>query len=264
MYLVDRDLKKLAECGNIKNVSYDSIDSVSFDLHIDGIMCDDGKQSYKEIYPGESTIVSCLEEIEMPDDMIGIVIQKNSRLRTGITINSPVYRPGHKTKIFISVTNNSGKIIELSSGESIGAFMIERLENKPDTVYSGGFQNEHEYKGLGNYKGIWDIKTKEIEKKYDSVKSLEKNIYGTVMTILTIFIGIFSLINFEVSFISNGSAGFAEMIIYNLIYVGGIGMLIGFINCILPYANIKKWKLFAITGACFIAAIILMFIVQYI
>lgn len=154
MYLVDKQIVDLVNSGKIKNVLLESIDSVSFDLHINKFMVDDGEVFSKELDPGETVIVECLEEVELPKDLFGTVIQKNSRLRSGLVVNAPVYRPGHNTKIYISVTNNSAHIIELVSEQAIAAMMLNKLEEEPKKTYSGTFQNEVKYKELGNYKNI--------------------------------------------------------------------------------------------------------------
>jgi deoxycytidine triphosphate deaminase len=261
MYLVDSQIKELADKGKIKNISKDEIDSVSFDLHISNIISNEDMEITKELSPGETVIVECEEIIELDNDLVAIVIQKNSRLRSGLVINAPVYRPGHNTKIYISVTNASAKIIEIVSGQSIAAMMIEKLETTPDKPYSGTFQNEIQYKGLGNYKDLWEKHFKKANDKYESVKELEKGIYGTVITLMTIFIAIFSLINFEVGYILKSADNFMDLLLYNLIFVGGASLLICIINCILPnIGTTKKSKLFIVPAACFFVAIIVMLI----
>lgn len=263
MYLIDEEIEELISKGKLKNVEIQNIDSVSFDIHICGIITDSGEEIVKELEPGETVIVSCNEEIEMPNDMIGLVIQKNSRLRSGITVSAPVYRPGHNTRIFIAVTNSSANKIEIAKGESIGAFMLDKLDKTPKNTYNGTFQGEHNYKGLGNYKEIWEIHAKKANDKYASVKDLEKSIYGTVMTLMTIFIAIFSLINFEVKFITETTVNITNLLLYNFVFIGGISLLICLINCILPYGGTKnkKW-LFLIPIVCFIMAIVYKSIVQ--
>lgn len=256
MYLTDSDIKKLIDNNTILNaVKYDS---VSVELHIDHIIVAEENTKLCELAPGETVLVACNEQINMPKDMVGIVIQKNSRLRCGLTVNAPVYRPGHNTKIFVSVTNISANIIEIVSGEAIAALMLDKLDSEPTQTYDGTFQNEESYKGLGNYKGIWDAKVKKVEDKYDSVMNLEKSIYATVITLMTIFIGIFSLINFEISFIKDGVGSFSDMLLYNLIHITGLSFLFSLINCILPNSKLKsKVFTFIIPVACFIATVIL-------
>lgn len=259
MYLVDKQIEDLVNLGKIKNVSLQSIDSVSFDLHINKFMTDNGEELSKELDPGETVIVECTEEIELPENLIGSVIQKNSRLRSGLVVNAPVYRPGHNTKVYISVTNNSAHIIELVSEQAIAAMMLNQLENTPKKTYAGTFQNEVKYKGLGNYKDVWEKHFKKANDKYETVKDLEKGIYGTVITLMTIFIAIFSLINFEITYISDFATGFAGLLMYNLVFIGGASLLVCLINCILPTKNTKhKGLLFIVPVVCFIAAAIML------
>ncbi|MCC8160112.1 MAG: hypothetical protein LIO53_02135 [Oscillospiraceae bacterium] len=127
--MIDREIKELINNQILQNALENCIDSVSCDLHIKYIIGEDGKElSVKELEPGETVMLAAEEMIELPEDIIGIVVHKNSRLRMGLSINAPVYRPGHKTRIFLSVSNLSGAKIELVAGEEIAAIMFDRLE----------------------------------------------------------------------------------------------------------------------------------------
>lgn len=167
MYLVDSEIRKLIkEKDLIENVPDESIGAISCDLCIEYIIHNSEKEKKCESFdllPGETIIVATKEIINMPEDMIAHIIPKNSRLRMGISIDAPVYQPGHHTKIFISVTNTSANIIELRSGEQIAAIAFSKLSEKPENIYSGGFNNEYDYKGLAHYKGIWDTRMKQTE-----------------------------------------------------------------------------------------------------
>ena len=46
----------------------------------------------------------------------------------------------------------------------------------------------------------------DIEKKVDTVKNIEKNVYGNVLSIMGIFIGIFSLVNVNLSLAATNAA----------------------------------------------------------
>lgn len=258
MYLIDKEIKEIIHNGVFENAEVSCVDSVSCDLHIKYIVGDENAElAVKELEPGETAIVAANERINMPDDMIGTIIHKNSRLRTGLSVSAPVYRPGHKTRIFLSVSNLSGSKIEIAAGESIAAIMFDRLEQKPDTVYTGGFQDENAYKGLGNYESVWGTRIKKIDDKYLSIKDLEKSIYGNVLVIMTIFLGLFSLLNFELSVVKSIANDIFNIVRYNIIYLGSISLLICLANLILPYGGKRKWLLLIIPFVCILISLVM-------
>lgn len=264
MFLVDKQIKQLIKTDNlIENAATESIGAISCDLSIDYIIEGNKKNTTgkQELEPGDTIIIATKEIIHMPKNMIGQIIPKNSRIRMGVKIDAPIYQPGHNTKIFISVTNVSADVIEIESGEQIAAIAFSYLSEEPENVYSGGFQNENEYKGLADYESIWGRRKRKIEDKYKNIKDLEKNIYSNVMLLMTIFIGIFSLINIEVGFLKGSALNFLNMLMYNLIFAGGLSLLVGVINCILPCkkSNRSTAVIFAVAAVCLIAAAILVY-----
>lgn len=80
------------------------------------------------------------------------------------SVSGPHDQPGHKTYAFLRVTNISKNIITLSRGNKIAQIIFEQLTGKPDVLYSiqmnASYQDEVEYKGLGNYKQEYDKQTK--------------------------------------------------------------------------------------------------------
>lgn len=263
MYLVDKEIKRyIKEISLIENVEDANIGAISCDVCIEYIIDNNEKNSQLnsfELEPGATVIVATKEKLNMPEDMVAQVIPKNSRIRMGIKIDAPVYQPGHKTRIFIAVTNLSSAIVELKEGEQIAAVAFSKLSEKPEQKYDGSFQDEDKYKGLAAYDSVWERRIKAVNDKYKNLKGLEKSIYSTVIVLMTIFIGIFSLINLEVNYIGE-STTLINMLIYTIIFISGVSALVAIINCILPDSENKKykWVLFIIPVICFIVAAVLL------
>ena len=68
-----------------------------------------------------------------------------------------------------------------------------------------------------------------INKKIENLENIEKSLYEKVIAILTVFVGIFSLINLNINFAAIADS-LTQMLVYNLISIGSIGMLISFIG----------------------------------
>lgn len=108
-------------------------------------------------------MVKCIEEISVPADLLIRVENKNSLIRKGITIVSPVYNPGHKTPVYIRVDNISHDTFRISKNLCIAQMVFEQLSSKPIHAYdqqvNASFNNEWQYKGLSHYKDNYDERT---------------------------------------------------------------------------------------------------------
>lgn len=80
-------------------------------------------------------MVKCIEEINVPTDLLIRVENKNSLIRKGITIVSPVYNPGHKTPIYLRVDNISPDTFRISKNLCIAQMVFEQLSSKPIHTY---------------------------------------------------------------------------------------------------------------------------------
>lgn len=100
--------------------------------------------------PNESVFIDTEESIQLPNDIVETVSIRNSAIRLGLSIEAPVYRPGHHTRLFIRVTNLSEGAITLSAGQSICFLLLNKLVDKV-APYQGTFTNEFDYKGLGDF-----------------------------------------------------------------------------------------------------------------
>ena len=204
---------------------------------------------YKKEYPW-------LKEV----DSLALANVKNSRIRQGLSLTAPIYQPGHKTKVFFRVTNITKKIIKLNLEKGIAYLLFLPLGESVEKPYNGTFQNEETFVGMGAYQSALGDDMIDIEKKVDAVKNIEKNVYGNVLSIMGIFIGIFSLINVNLSLVA-ASAGMATLLTFNFATVGAIAFLIGLINAILPDGKNHK-LIWCASGLAFLASIVVQFIVK--
>lgn len=62
----------------------------------------------------------------------------------------------------------------------------------------GTFQAEFDFKGLGDYKSAYLEQIQSIQGKVKNIQDMEKGIYGNVITILTIFVTIFTILNMNI------------------------------------------------------------------
>lgn len=104
MILIDNKIKELIKNHNIiTNVEIQHIGAISYDLTIKEMIyqCDnkDKKEDTFLLKPYSSVIVSTIETINMPNNLVGKIIDKNSQIRRGLLVSAPVYQPVIKSRI---------------------------------------------------------------------------------------------------------------------------------------------------------------------
>ena len=191
MYLT---IKEITEEEIIQNAIPDNFYEIGYDLTIRSIILGTQKKdtiSSYDLHPGTTVFISTEESVKMPNNVIGEVIQKNSLIRKGLQIEAPVYQPGHHTRLFLRVTNISSDVYRLKQGQKVAAIMFERLSGK--TMYKGSYEDEFEYRGVAEYPAGTRPQLVEVEKEITDIQELESKLVSTVITILSIFVGIFTL-----------------------------------------------------------------------
>lgn len=258
MLLID---KKLSEMGNELLQPFDpkNVTNIGYDLTTECFFLNaKTHQNTVTLEPGDTVFVRTVERIALPDNMAAAVQLRNSRIRQGLSLTAPIYQPGHKTQVFFRVTNVSKQMLHLDTSKGIAYLIFLPLGEDVAKPYNGTFQNESDFVGMGAYQAALSDEMTEMEKKVDTVKSIEKNVYGNVLSIMGIFIGIFSLINVNLSLVT-GEAAMATLLTFNFATVGAIAFLIGLINTILPDGKNHKMIWWA-SGIAFALSIAVQFI----
>lgn len=260
MLLIDKKLSKQG-ASMIKPFHEDQVTNIGYDLKTDCFFLDT-KTSKSEVNlaPGDTVFVRAEEELDLPDNMAAAVQLRNSRIRQGLSLTAPIYQPGHKSKVFFRVTNATRQMIHLDTKKGIGYLVFLPLEESVANPYNGAFQNEDAFVGMSTYQSTLADDVTELEKKVDTVKNIEKNVYGNVLSIMGIFIGIFSLINVNLSLVT-ANATMATLLTFNFATVGAIAFLIGLINAILPDGKNHKMIWWA-SGIAFALSMLVQFILK--
>lgn len=256
MTLIDRDIHALIQSRTLLNADDKHVGAISYDLRTMYYAQGDGEyRDFFELAPHESVFVACEEIIHMPDNMIGRVILRNSRIRAGLMLDAPVYQPGHKTRIFFRITNVSEQPMKLDKTAEFASIMFERLDHVPDQPYQGEFQQELDFKNLGSYRKKYKAELKDYEDKSTSLHNMEKSIYGNVITLLSVFIALFSLINVNIELAYAETVEIARMLVFNLTTVGSIAFLVALVRSSISRKKPEFWILIGLAAAAFIAAV---------
>lgn len=258
MLLNHQSILKCIDSNVIDGGRKENVGPVSYDLTTQSFFRD--RQSHSQgltsytLNPGDSVFVSAVESIKLPDDLACRVQIKNSRLRQGLTLDAPLYFPGHSTRVFFRITNVSSDSITLDTEKGIAQLVFERLEAPTDTLYDGTFSNEFSFTGMGDYESIYGSDLKKLESKATEIEDIEKRIYGNVMTLMAIFAAVFTLVNVNMEAMATSAS---TIITVNLATVGSFALLAGLIALPLRprewYVRLIPW---AVAVVCIGAAVV--------
>lgn len=260
MLLVDRDIRTFLTNGSmedseqtaIKNGSEQCVTNIGYDLCSQTFIYKGKLVEVCELNPGESAFVQSKEIVHFDSQTVGKVSLKNSRIRMGFSLDSPVYQPGHTTNIYYRLTNITANALSLRAGEKYAMLMFEQLEAAPDHPYEGTFENEFSFSGLGNYESQYSDQIKLLDEKIDDLKSLEKSIYGNVLAILSVFVAIFTILNINITFASTAASG-VTFLAFNLATIGAVSFLSLFMTTLLNKESKPPLHLWVIPALCFVA-----------
>ena len=160
MYIVDKQIKKMCESGLLITENYNSenVGAVSYDLTVKNIYVENTKKISYDLEPGKTIFIGTEETLTIPENMIGIVKERNSIMREGLFVSAPNYQPGICSKCFIRVTNISEHIIIIKKGKKIAQIMFDTLSDVPDIPYNkqanASFNDEYEYLGKGGISNV--------------------------------------------------------------------------------------------------------------
>lgn len=233
--------------------------NTSYDLTTEAFCSAPGESSVSvELAPGDSVLVKSKETISLPDHVMAMVLLRNSRIRQGLDLSAPLYQPGHRTKLFFRVTNISRQRIRLDCSKGIASVMFIDLGQGVEKPYDGAFQSEFDYRGMGNYTSALSGEMTDLEKKVDRIQNLEKTLYGNVLSIMAVFVGIFTLLNINVTMVAQ-MVSLKTLLTMNFTTVGSVGFLIALVNTVLPGGK-RHWAVWAACAVAFVAAVAVQFI----
>lgn len=203
--LVDKEIRERKDEIFNSGFEEENLGCISYDIRI-GKILREGSETKLVLNPGDYVMVQSEEEFTVPKDLAVTIGEKNGLMRTGLIVNGPTYFPGHHTKAYLRVFNASYKKITIEKGTKIAQMFFNQLDTIPEHPYqtenSNSFSDEVEYRGFGRYESAYQSKISEIESATKNLKSQEGKIYANILTLMGIFVSIFSLLTIDFSAIS--------------------------------------------------------------
>ncbi|MCL6089880.1 MAG: dCTP deaminase [Candidatus Thermoplasmatota archaeon] len=144
--LCDADILKMAERNDLisEEFSKDSLTPNGYDLRIAQISLD-GENMQKEVSVkgGDRFLVSTLEYISLPDNIVGQIWIRSSYARRGVLGSFGAVDSGFKGNLTLSFFHAGKDQLQLRSGERIAQIIFHKLENISEKSYkerSGNYQ----------------------------------------------------------------------------------------------------------------------------
>ena len=107
MLLSDGEIRELIEQDVLVNADKNNVGTITCDLRTKRFVFSDGSSRAScKLQHGDSAFVECVEGVQLPYTIAARVLLKNSRIREGLTLDAPLYFPGHRTVVYYRVTND--------------------------------------------------------------------------------------------------------------------------------------------------------------
>lgn len=92
--------------------------------------------------PGEFLLASSRERFTMPIDLIGIVHDKSSLARRGLSVFNTVIEPGWRGWLTLELVNHGAEHIMLVRNQGVAQVIFHRLDRPTDQPYDGKYQDQ--------------------------------------------------------------------------------------------------------------------------
>jgi dCTP deaminase len=168
MILSDYDIKGLLSSKRLKieplgkdairenGVDFRLVDEIAHHRrHPDGFVMDPSNEKHTAltynveknrkrliIYPHEQVLMSTVETIGMPDDLVGFVELRSTWARHGLSLPPTIIDAGFYGTITLEVINNAPYKILLRPGQRFAHIVFIKTNNKVMGSYIGKYQNQ--------------------------------------------------------------------------------------------------------------------------
>ena len=91
---------------------------------------------------GDFRLASTLEHFKMPNNVMGIVHDKSSWARKGVTVQNTVIEPGWRGHLTLELTNHGSKSAVVRHGDAIAQIVFHFLDDVTCQPYDGKYQDQ--------------------------------------------------------------------------------------------------------------------------
>ena len=92
--------------------------------------------------PGRFMLASTIEHFAVPDDVLGVVHDKSTWARLGLTVKNTVIEPGWRGYLTLELSNDSDVSIHVREGSPIAQIVFHLLDRPAERPYAGKYQDQ--------------------------------------------------------------------------------------------------------------------------
>lgn len=94
------------------------------------------------LFPGDFSLASTVEHFNMPNDVLGIVHDKSTWARQGLSVFNTVIEPGWNGYLTLELKNQSDNVLKIDAGSPIAQIVLHQLTQEAEKPYQGKYQNQ--------------------------------------------------------------------------------------------------------------------------
>ena len=156
MILADKQIKELLvnhelltpyelEKKVFEGVSY-GLSSCSYDLRLGELEFSSSdyvasKRTYRNMRPNSFHLGCTLEHIKMPNNIVGLIKDKSTWARRGLSVFNTLIDPGFEGQITLELKNQGNELLELPHGIGIAQIMFFEC-GEVENPYNGKYQGQ--------------------------------------------------------------------------------------------------------------------------
>lgn len=123
------------------------LSSAGYDVRVLNLTDVDGNEwpSVGGVYtlaPGDFALGVTVERFSLPADVLGIVHDKSTWIRRGLSVFNTVAENGWNGWLTTELKNVGPKFLRIRTGDPIAQIVLHRLEAPSERAYSGKYQNQ--------------------------------------------------------------------------------------------------------------------------
>jgi dCTP deaminase len=88
------------------------------------------------------TLASTVEKMHIPNDVIGVLHDKSTWVRHGLTVQNTVIEPGWRGYLTLELKNEGHKILHIKAGSPIAQVLFYPLTSATEKPYIGKYQDQ--------------------------------------------------------------------------------------------------------------------------
>lgn len=100
----------------------------------------DGDGNVIRISDGRFTLASAIEEFDMPASLVGVVHDKSTWARQGLSVFNTVIEPGFKGGLTLEIVFHGNEPIHIPAGAGIAQVLFHKVQEHAQ--YNGKYQNQ--------------------------------------------------------------------------------------------------------------------------